>query len=267
MSEERRLIIPGVLERVPEACDFIVAAAEAAGLDERAVYHCQMAVDEWCTNVVEHGFHQHGIRGQIEVNCHADTDKFVIIIHDDSPPFDPMELSEVDPNQPLEEREPGGLGWFFIRKMMDEVVYQYKDGRNSLTMVKNGVPQDAASGNDNSIFAIQHWGNGVWIVTPNCRLDSTVGRQWEATLNSQIEAGHIHLVVDMCEVSYISSSGLKVLLSARRLAEKYHGNIALTSMLPRVREIFEISGFDTLFPILPSVDEAAGYLASHSTAE
>ncbi len=56
MAVERHLIIPGVLNKVPEACEFVVQAAESAGLDERSIYYCQMAVDEWCTNVIEHGY-------------------------------------------------------------------------------------------------------------------------------------------------------------------------------------------------------------------
>ncbi len=53
---ERQLRITGVLDQVSAACDFVVEQARAAGLDERAVHHCYLAVDEACTNIVEHGY-------------------------------------------------------------------------------------------------------------------------------------------------------------------------------------------------------------------
>jgi anti-sigma B factor antagonist len=64
MGEEHRIVIPGIQDRVPDVCDFVVAAARRAGLNERAIYHCQMAVDEACTNVIEHGFDNAGVAGQ-----------------------------------------------------------------------------------------------------------------------------------------------------------------------------------------------------------
>src|SRR5689334_12289546 len=116
MLRERRIVIPGVLDKLPQACEFVVREAEQAGLDERAVYHCQMAVDEWCTNIITHGCCEDDEpNSEIEITCQARLNQFVITITDNGIPFDPTTLAEVDPTRPLEEREPGGLGWFFIR--------------------------------------------------------------------------------------------------------------------------------------------------------
>src|SRR5262245_40535345 len=124
MAVERQIVIPGVLEKIPEVCNFVVEEAEAAGLDERAVYHCQMAVDEWCTNVVEYGCLAEGDY-HIRVTCSVQRDQFIITVADDGMCFDPTSLADIDPTTPLEDREPGGLGWFFIRKLMDQVSYEY----------------------------------------------------------------------------------------------------------------------------------------------
>src|SRR5437763_11781123 len=139
MAVERRLTIPGVLERIPEACDFVVQAAEAAGLDERAVYYCQMAVDEWCTNVIEHGYGGPNEHNLIDILCVGQSSALSITISDSSPAFDPTTLQSSEPSKALEQREAGGLGWFFIRKIMDEVHYEYKNGHNNLTMIKHGI--------------------------------------------------------------------------------------------------------------------------------
>jgi anti-sigma regulatory factor (Ser/Thr protein kinase) len=67
MDEEYRMVIPGVLSKVPEVCDFVVSVARKVGLDDRAAYHCQMAVDEACTNIIEHGYGRNGQVGRIEI--------------------------------------------------------------------------------------------------------------------------------------------------------------------------------------------------------
>jgi anti-anti-sigma factor len=258
---ERRLIIPGTLDRVPEVCEFVVEAATAAGLDDRALYHCQMAVDEWCTNIVEHGF-GHGKRGRIEVVCAQRGTQFYITINDDSPAFNPTTLSEVDPSKPLEEREPGGLGWFFIRKVMDQVKYEFKEGRNYLTMIKNGA-QLVHKPLVDEPYPVHDVNGGVRIVSLNGRLDSNNSRTLESALTSQLATGYLRLVLDMSEVTYVSSSGLKVILTAQRQAMKENGNLALAGLSSRVFEIFQISGFDTLFHITETTDEAVSKLASN----
>lgn len=260
---ERRLIVPGLLERVPEVCSFVVEAAENAGLDERAVYHCQMAADEWCTNIIEHGFSRINRLGRIEVVCAHRGSDFVIAIDDDAPRFDPTMLQDVDPATPLEDREPGGLGWMLIRKVMDEVAYQFKDGRNYLTMVKHGAHQRSITMNEGP-YPILEAQPGVWVMALNSRLDSNTSRQLEMALNAQIAADRVQLVLDFGDVTYISSSGLRTILSVRKQAHRQGGRVVLAALSARVYEIFEISGFHALFDIVPGVEEALHLFPSAS---
>jgi anti-anti-sigma factor len=258
MPTERQFTIPGLLEKVPEVSNFVATEAEAAGLDERAVYHCEVAVDEWCTNIIEHGCEDcPGDEHHIQITCKEQSGQFVVSIIDDGMRFDPTTLADVDPNKPLEEREPGGLGWFFIRKFMDQVYYEYKDGLNHLTMIKWGarrkvkMEQPAEAG-----FPVKELKDGIWVVTPSGRLDSTTARSLEVALTAQLDASHTRLVLDMTRVSYISSSGLKVIMSAWRRAQKLGGSIVLVGLSPRVQEVFEISGFSTIFTTVASLEEA-----------
>lgn len=135
---ENHLRITAVLDQVPAACGFVAAAAVQAGLDEHAVYHCQLAVDEACTNIVEHGYHDPGENQVIDIICQADSHsrRFTIFILDDGPAFDPLSLPDPDPTASLERRGSGGWGIHFIKKFMDEVSYTRQDHRNHLTLVK-----------------------------------------------------------------------------------------------------------------------------------
>lgn len=134
--QERQMTIPAVLNELAALCDFVVDAAQTAGLSEDAVYHCHLSVEEVCTNVIEHGYNFEGEDGQISVLCRAVPSQFVITVIDTAPPFNPLELPDPDPSTPLWEREGGGWGIYFVRQYMDEVSYQYKDSKNHFTMVK-----------------------------------------------------------------------------------------------------------------------------------
>ena len=143
--KERQLRIAGVLGNVSVACDFVVEVARDAGLDERAIHSCYLAVDEACTNIIEHGYTQHCGECLIEISCLHDDKALTITIVDDSPAFDPLDRPDPDPKTPLIERGVGGWGVFFIKKLMDKVVYSYEGNRNRLVMTKKmtGLPDTA----------------------------------------------------------------------------------------------------------------------------
>ncbi|MHB8624668.1 MAG: anti-sigma factor antagonist [Aggregatilineales bacterium] len=258
MDEEHRLTVAGVLDEVVRVCAFVVEAAEAAGLDERAVYHCQMAADEWCTNVIQHGFGKRaGGPGRIEIDLRIEPGKLLITISDDGPHFDPMMLTEPRIDQSADDREPGGLGWFLIKKLMDEVQYDYVDGHNLLRMSKWITPNVASARPNLVTFPSYELRGNIWVISPRGRLDANGGALLETTLGTQFSANHINLIVDMAEVTYISSGGLKVLLGAFKKARARNGGLALAAVTPRVQEVFHISGFDALFQIADTVQAAA----------
>jgi serine/threonine-protein kinase RsbW len=142
MPEERWKRFPGVLSNIADACDFVVECAQQAGLDERGQYHCRLAVEEACTNVIEHGYQFEAGAGSIEISCTylppTSSIALQIVISDEAPPYNPLNSPDPDPNKPLWEREGGGWGVAFIRKVMDEVDYQLHNNRNHLIMVKRG---------------------------------------------------------------------------------------------------------------------------------
>lgn len=260
MEEEQRLTVPGVLEEVARVCAFVVEAAEAAGLDERAVYHCQMAVDEWCTNVIEHGYTQTPTvnrAGRIEIDLRIETGKLLIIVTDDSPRFDPTQISSPRTDQSVDEREPGGLGWFLIKKIMDDVQYDYVDGYNRLQMTKRVNSDGTPSRQAPVTFPSYELRGHIWVISPNGRLDSTGGALLETTLTTHFGENHLFIIIDLHDVSYISSGGLKALLGAFKKIRGRGGELALAALTVRVQEVFQISGFESLFRITTTVQQAA----------
>ena len=98
-------------------------------------------------------------------------------------------------------------------------------------------------------------------IAPQGRLDAVTVPALEAALQAQFDAGHARLVLDLGDVTYISSSGLRALLQARKQAQALGGDVVLCGMNPRVREVFEMIGFTSLFHVFDDVVEAAAVFA------
>ncbi len=136
MDTSQTLTFPGRFDSLAAISAFVIRAAEAAGLDARAVCAVQWAVDEACSNIIEHAYGGEG-RGAIECTCRINDDGLTVILRDYGRPFDPTSVPEPDIHASLADRNGGGLGLYFIRQLMDEVHFEFTpDSGNVLTMVK-----------------------------------------------------------------------------------------------------------------------------------
>jgi anti-anti-sigma factor len=103
----------------------------------------------------------------------------------------------------------------------------------------------------------------IWLIVPHGRLDLPAARAMEDALIDLCDAGRARVVVDLSDVVYVASAGLKALLVGLRRARMLEGDVRLAGMNDHVREVFDMAGFDQLFSIHASADEAA---ASYTTA-
>ncbi len=88
------------------------------------------------------------------------------------------------------------------------------------------------------------------------RFDASNANDIEMVLQGLISKGVKKLVCDFSQTEYIASAGLRVLLSTAKSLQKSGGQIFIVSMKPFVREVFEISGFNQIFKIYASPQEA-----------
>lgn len=125
------------LENLPLISDFINRQMLKHGLDEAKIFDVRVAVDEVCTNIIQYAYPQ-GQEGIIHITCVMEGSHFVVIIEDNGQPFDPLQVSDPRVEGELEERELGGLGVYFMKQLIDELKYEYReeDGSESLTMIK-----------------------------------------------------------------------------------------------------------------------------------
>jgi anti-anti-sigma factor len=88
------------------------------------------------------------------------------------------------------------------------------------------------------------------------RLDASTVSILEHSMLRSLLTGAKVIIIDMGEVTYISSSGLRVLLSTRRQVRERGGDVVLCTLSPNVRDVFDMVGFTVLFRVCGSLDEA-----------
>jgi sigma-B regulation protein RsbU (phosphoserine phosphatase) len=132
----RTAIFPATFEQLNLIREFVSQAARDAGMDDSEISAVELAVDEACSNIVEHAY-EDTKGGEIECTCNAENNSLTIIIRDHGKPFDPSNVPTPDLDADLEDRPIGGLGIFLIKSMMDEVRFEpLGESGNVLTMVK-----------------------------------------------------------------------------------------------------------------------------------
>ncbi len=104
--------------------------------------------------------------------------------------------------------------------------------------------------------------NGVLVLALVGRLDATTSKLFEDKILATIDGGQKQFVIDLSQLDYISSSGLRVFLLASKRLNPVGGKVVLCSLKEPVRQVFEIAGFVSILPIVTSREEAFKKLQS-----
>lgn len=95
----------------------------------------------------------------------------------------------------------------------------------------------------------------ILIVRPGGRLDSSSSPEFERLLTEQLDTGCTRLVLDFSRLEYISSAGMRVVLLAGKKLRASQGRLVLVGLQEMVREVFDMSGFLSLFAVADTLDE------------
>ncbi len=116
--------------------DFIAQAAQDAGFDSKGIYAIKLAVDEACSNIIEHGYGEDK-GGKICCGYKVLKDGLEITIQDWGDPFNPEDIPNPNFDVDLNELKPRGAGLYFMKNLMDEVNFDFDSGDgNLLVMIK-----------------------------------------------------------------------------------------------------------------------------------
>ena len=246
---------PGAVAR---AVEMFAAFAETHELPTAVRRSIQVALDEFVYNPIVYGFPQLGAgMGVGEVQVELEGGQVRVTITDNGPPFDPLAYQDPDTALSVEERGIGGLGIHLVRKMMDEVRYERRGDRNVVVLVKRlGEGTKAGSQGGKTMDVSTRTAEGVQIIAFAGNLDSNTSPQAQQAIDALLAGGAQKVVVDFSALDYVSSAGLRVLLSAAKRLQGPGKALRLFGLNETVREVFEISGFATILQVRGTEKEA-----------
>lgn len=139
MGRKCKLTVPGRFEYLAAIADFISEAGCEANFAQDTIFHVQMAVDEACSNIIEHAYRGQD-QGEIKLSSECQEGEWIITIQDTGRPFDPCAVPKPNLNIKVDDIKTGGLGLYFIHQLMDNVEFTFDDKKgNRLRMVKREV--------------------------------------------------------------------------------------------------------------------------------
>jgi serine/threonine-protein kinase RsbW len=135
---ERKFLlqVPSSTENLAIVREFLNSVGRQAGMNDDEVAKVQLAVDEACSNVIEHAY-GHDSSKEVMVRVSFDHEMLRIEVVDTGKGFDPSSIPRQELEQLVAQRKTGGLGVRLIQKLMDEVHYEVGPGKkNQIRMVK-----------------------------------------------------------------------------------------------------------------------------------
>jgi anti-sigma B factor antagonist len=106
--------------------------------------------------------------------------------------------------------------------------------------------------------------NRVDLVEVSGRVDAATASQLKQRIESLFEEGRYRIVLDLAKLEYVSSPGLRVLIEARKRAREWKitdlegGDIRIANLPPKIKEVFDLTGFTSLFEMYSDTVEAVG---------
>jgi anti-sigma regulatory factor (Ser/Thr protein kinase) len=110
---------------------------EANELPMKLGFELNVVLDEILTNIIKYGYDTLGVRS-IHVEMTLAEGLLTLTVEDDAKAFNPLDRPDPNVDAPLEEREVGGLGIYFVKKLMDTVEYERR-GEHNVLMLKKRV--------------------------------------------------------------------------------------------------------------------------------
>lgn len=130
------LKLPSQVDNLEIIRDFISGVAQKVGFGEDDANKIELAVDEACTNVIEHAYNNDD-SNDIDIAIKLDYQKLTIVVTDRGKSFRFNQVEMPDMDSYLAELRVGGLGIYLMKTLMDEVDYRTKpNGKNEVRMVK-----------------------------------------------------------------------------------------------------------------------------------
>lgn len=132
----KELSLDAVVENIDVVTDFVNEHLEQYNCPTKAQMQIDVAIDELFSNIAHYAYNPEVGPATVRVEVLKNPLSVVITFIDNGVPYDPLSTQEPDITLSAEERKIGGLGIYMVKKSMDDITYEYKDGQNILRIKK-----------------------------------------------------------------------------------------------------------------------------------
>lgn len=132
----KELTIDATVENIGKVTAFVDEQLEALGCPVKAQMQIDIAIDELFGNIAHYAYYPEVGPATVRVDILQEPLSVVVTFIDNGIAYDPLAREDPDVALTAEEREIGGLGIYMVKKSMDEISYEYKDGQNILCIKK-----------------------------------------------------------------------------------------------------------------------------------
>ena len=136
----KEITVDATKENIPAVTDFVNEKLKVLNCPLKAQMQIDIAIDELFGNISNYAYSPDVGPATVRVEVEEDPVAVIITFIDGGRQFDPLSEKAPDVTLPAQERRIGGLGLFLVRKTMDEITYEYRDGKNILKVKKTIKP-------------------------------------------------------------------------------------------------------------------------------
>ena len=133
----KELDILAVLDNLDDVIAFVEGELETLNCPREQIFQIDICVEEIFANIANYAYNPETGPATIRVEVKDDPRSVVLTFLDHGVPYDPLAKDDPDVSLDAAKRQIGGLGVFIVKKSMDHMAYEYKDGQNILTIKKN----------------------------------------------------------------------------------------------------------------------------------
>lgn len=133
----KELTVDATIENVTTVTAFVDEQLEQLDCPMKTQCQVDVAIDELFGNIAHYAYNPQIGAATVRVEVSENPLAVVITFIDNGVPYDPLAKADPDITLSAEEREIGGLGIYMVKKSMDDVSYEYRDGKNILRIKKN----------------------------------------------------------------------------------------------------------------------------------
>ena len=123
-------------KNLEEVLEFVNKHLEEKNCPRKAKVQIDIAVEELFVNIAHYAYNPEVGQAIVRVEIVEEPLSVIITFIDHGIPYDPLAKADPDVTLSAQEREIGGLGIYMVKKSMDDITYEYKDGKNILTIQK-----------------------------------------------------------------------------------------------------------------------------------